>query len=528
MGFIQDISDFLDSIFKRSSPEVQKKQQLKKLEAEIRTFSPVIFRNGNLQPNFAEAIYSLYQNTKNLNDLFSVTVSTVDIPRQHRFEAQLILTGYSPEFQNIIENLSFENRKEEIVSETTSQDRIYIRQRNQLERTLKELNSESFRRMDKDILILRQFVDFCKISFLPILQLFDYNFAPGLKGYTPNYTELPVEKAVNLLEDLYYQISGMKINTSLADEILAIAKLKKGGELSNSEAEGYLSNLKKINYVITRILTPPHLKALLRYTKQDMVYEPKTAVYTGSPRQEFANSFQSRFDADEQRIKSEIQDEQISSDVTALFNKIELENIKGYNQEENMLLQANTSLSLKWILPMRVVKTFLKIFISDNIKGLLNDIVIEGFFNSPTYKSDFSSVVYSIIGAASEIEDFESSFAEGQRNSIAVMRSYIKDSHKDKDFYRKLEKMVIVINNDAHKLLQSVTNTLHELYTSVGELLADSRKPSCEIVSNLKVLMMSSRNKDHTSLLEEQYPYWKIFFEIMKNYVIISKSEKKG
>jgi hypothetical protein len=237
--------------------------------------------------------------------------------------------------------------------------------------------------------------------------------------------------------------------------------------------------------------------------------------------------FQSRFDSDEQRIKSEIQDEQISTDVAALFKKQNLEELVGYNSESNRVLQANTALSLKWILPMRVLKTFLKIFISDSIKSLLNDIVIEGFFNSPAYKTEFSTTVYAVINAFSEIEDFEASFAEGQRNSVAVMRSYIKDSHKDKDFYRKLDKMVMIINNDAHKLLQSVITTLYNLYTLLGELLADSRKPSSEIVSNLKVLMMSSRNKDNTSLLEEQYPDWKIFFEIMKNYVIINKSEIK-
>ena len=527
MGFFQNITELFESIFNRSSPEVQKRQQLKKLDAEIRTFEPVIFRNGNLQPNFAEAIYALYKNTKPLNDLFSVTVSSVDIPRQHRFEAQLIMTGYSPEFQDIIENLAFDRRKEDVVAETVNPDRVYIRQRNQLERTLKELNSESFRRMDRDILTLRQFVDFCKISFSPILQTFDHNFMPGMPGYTPVYSEIPVTKAVNLLEDLYYQVSGMKINTSLADEIIAVARLRKGDSLTETEKKSYISNLKKINYVVTKILTPEHLKALLRYAKEDVMYEPRVATYSGSPRQEFANLFQSRFDSDEQRIKSEIQDEQISSDVMALFKKTALEELVGYNTDTNRMLQANTALSLKWILPMRVLKTFLKTFVSDNIKGLLNDIVIEGFFNSPAYKTDFSTAVYAVINSFAEIEEFESSFAEGQRNSVAVIRSYIKDSHKDKDFYRKLDKMIMIINNDAHKLLQSLITSLHSLYRLLGELLADSRKPSSEIVSNLKVLMMSSRNKDNTSLLEEQYPDWKIFFEIMKNYVIINKSEMK-
>ena len=173
MSFIQSISDFLESIFKRSSPEVQKKQQLKKLEAELREFQPVIYKNGNLQPNFAEAIYSLYKNTKVLDDLFSLTVSSSDIPRQHRFEAQLILTAYSNEYSGIIESLSFDARKEEIMNEPQNQDRIYIHQRTQCEKVIKELNSENFRRVDKDILSLRQLVDFCHIMFVPILQIFD-------------------------------------------------------------------------------------------------------------------------------------------------------------------------------------------------------------------------------------------------------------------------------------------------------------------------------------------------------------------
>ncbi|MBR5032768.1 MAG: hypothetical protein IKX70_03800, partial [Treponema sp.] len=388
MSFIQTISDFLESIFKRSSPEVQKKQQLKKLDAELREFQPVIYKNGNLQPNFAEAIYSLYKNTKVLDDLFSLTVSSSDIPRQHRFEAQLILTGYSNEYRGIIESLSFDNRKDEVLNELQNQDRIFIHQRTQCEKVIKELNSENFRRVDKDILSLRQLVNFCHIMFVPILQIFDLNFKAADFSYTPNYTEIPISKAVNLLEDLYYQISGMKITTSTADQVIAIAQLKKGSVLSNSESEVYVSSLKKINYVISKVLTVDRLKALVRMAKQDVMYEPDVAQYTGSPRQEFATIFQEKFDADEQRIKSELQDEQITSEVSALFKNSSLDTLFGYNAESNIMLQPTISLQFQWILPMRILKTFLRIYLTEGIKGLLNDLVIEGFFNNPAYKSD--------------------------------------------------------------------------------------------------------------------------------------------
>jgi len=317
----------------------------------------------------------------------------------------------------------------------------------------------------------------------------------------------------------------MKITTSTADQVIAIAQLKQGTVLSNSDSEVYLSSLKKINYVISKVLTVDRLKALVRVAKQNVTYEPEVASYTGSPRQEFATIFQEKFDADEQRIKSELQDEQITSEVSSLFKNTALDTLFGYNAESNIMLQPTISLSFQWILPMRILKTFLRLYLTEGIKGLLNDLVIEGFFNNPAYKSAFSTTVYAAINAAAKLQEFEDSFGTDQPNSIAVMQSYVQDSHKDKDFYRKLEKMVVTTNNEAHQLLQTTTSTLHGLYKYLGELLADSKKPSSEIISNVKVLMISSRNKENTNNLEIQYPDWKIFFEIMKNYVIINSGD---
>ena len=161
MGFIKTLSDLFESIFKRSSPEVQKKQQMKKLEQEIRDFQPAICRNGMLLPNFGEAIFALYKNTRPLDNLFSVTVSPNDIQRQHRFEAQLIVTGYNMQDQEALEALSFENRKADILAESQNPDRIYLHQRKELERLIKSLNTDGFKKMDSDLLSLRQLVEFC-------------------------------------------------------------------------------------------------------------------------------------------------------------------------------------------------------------------------------------------------------------------------------------------------------------------------------------------------------------------------------
>jgi len=527
MSLIQTITELFNSIFRKSSPEVQKKQLQKKIEMEIRDFKPMICRDGMLLPNFGEAIYALYKNTRPLDNLFSVTLNPNDIPRQHRFEAQLIMTGYSAEDQGILDSLSFESRKERILEELQNPDREYMRQKKQLEKVLKALNTENFKKMDEDILNLRQFVEFCHYGFLPFLQAFDSNFVPADFMYQPKYSEMPVTKALNLLEDLYFQLSGLAITTTTAEAVIAIARLRKGSDLTDEESNNYISNIKKINYVKNRILQPEKLKVLIRMCHNDMNYEPQVAKYTGSPRQDFANMLQTRFDLDEQKIKTEIQNETVSDAVNTLFPNLPMEEVGSYNQIYNTLLQTEASMSFKWILPLRILKTFLKHYVPSGVKALLNDIVIEGFFNNPSYKSSISSVVYAALNADEEMEAFEASFGPDQKNSIAVMESYIKDSKKDKDFYKRLEKMISNINNDAHNLLQSQVTALLSLNHLLGELLADAKKPSSEIIQNLKVLMMSSRNRDNTNYIEAQYPNWPIFFDIMKNYVIINTSEIK-
>lgn len=526
MSFLQTITDLFDAIFRRSSPEVQKKQLLKKMDAELRMYEPVIYKNGNLQPNFAEAIFTLYKNTKLLDNLFAITVNPNDVPKQHRFEAQLIVTGYSIDHQKEFEQLSYENRKEDILSEKNNPDRIYMRHRKLLENLIKELNSESFKKMDRDILDLRRLVEFCRFNFIQFMQVFDGNFVPADISYKPYYSEVSVSRAINLLEDFYYQLDGLKITKTMADEVIALANLANGTELPPSESERYVSCLKKINYIITRVLSQDKIKQLIRYAKEDANYEPKAAVYSGSPRQEFATMLQEKFEVDEKRMKSEIQDERISMELSSLFNDIPLEELENYNSASNIMLQDNTSFSFMWILPMRILKTFLHHYFPSSIHALLNDIVIEGFFNNPEFKSNFSTMVYSAIASEELLKDFEDSFGNDKKNSIAVLKSYMHDSHKDKDFYKRLERMVYIINDDAHKLLQETVANLHYLYKTLGELLADAKKPSSEIIQNLKVLMFSSRNRENTNLIEEYYPQWKIFFEIMKNYVIINTTEK--
>ncbi len=523
MSLFQIISDFFESLFNKNSPEVQKRIQMRKLENELRSQEPIIFKNGKILPNFAESIRILYVNTKPLNELLSSTIFSTDIPRNRRFENQLVLTGFSEPSQKVVDSLEFENRKAQLTADsamTTSQ--IFDRQHKNLERLLHELNSEPFKKIDQDLNMLRQLGDFCKFNFVTVLQIFDPNFVSADPRYKPSYLEIPVGKVENVLEDLYYVVKGLSITTSTLNAISALVVLRSGNNSLNANSDLLKENLKKIAFVLNHIITGERLRLLICYSKGDLSYMPKAVSYNESARKHFGEMLQTKFKADEQRIKTELKDEKINSELENLFGEVPLLSLNGYNSETNAKLLASSSMTFSWIMPMRILKTFLATYLSDPIRSFLNDIVVEGFFNNPQFKTDFSSDTFAALECSQELLNFETSFEGGQKNSLALIEGFIHDAHNDPEFFKKLEQMVGNINSEANKLITQETNSLHKLAVHLDNLLQDAKKPTSELVSNLKVLIMSSRNRDNTDLLEQQFPKWKIFFDIMKNYAIIS------
>lgn len=522
MGFLQTITEFLELLFNKNSPEVQKKIQLKKHEKELMAIQPAIFKNGKLLPNFAEALRILYINSKPINDIMYLTIAGPDVPRNRRYEAQLVMTGFTIENQKAMETLSYEGRKAQLDNTAMTTSQIFDHQHRTMEKILKELGNQTFAKIDRDLNTMRQLADLTKFNFITVLQIFDSNFISADMQYKPSFQDTSVERVVNILEDLYYVINGLNITNSTLNCLKALNSLKSGENVSAVAESPYADNLKKIAYVIRHIITSDTLKLLIQYGKADFSYIPRSARYEDSARKHFMEMIQAKFKSDEQRIKTEMKDEKINDELSRLFGPVTLLSLRGYNNTTNERLLKNSQMTFSWIMPMQILKTFLSIFFTEPIRILLNNIVIEGFFNNSQYKTEFAADVYAALETFTNVEDFEDSFSPGKPNDVALIDGYLKDGHNDPEFYKKLEAMITNINAQANRLISREINSLNKLSKHIEGIITDSKKPTSEIISNLKVLMFSSRNKENTDILERQFPKWEIFFEIMKNYAIIS------
>ncbi len=528
MGFLQIVTDILESLLKGSTPEVQRKQEIRKLQNELKNFQPEIYKNELLQPNFAELFRVLHEKTKIVGKILSETIASEDVQRNTRFEFQLVLTGFSPSNQLIIESLSYENRMETVKNSSMTMSHVFEMQRRNLESLSKELNTPDFVRIDDVIARLQQLNDICKFNYTNLIRVFDSGYSDLIPGYKPNFICVPVESVSGVIQDFYYLTAEFNLTAAVGRALMALDELRLGRKLSTDETKEIQSALGKINTILTKMLTPAILKTVLRLGKKEPSYEPQVASYRSSSRQKYADYLQNKFTADEGRIKLEIKDDTITSELKELFGEQPLLSLYGYDNETNTLLQQNSPCAFEWITPLQIIKTFLSNYLTDGIKALLDDIVIEGFFENNSLKSEFSSIVYASAEASQEIQEFEDSFKKDEKNDLAIIQGFINDSHRNAEFIKNLKATVDTINNEAHQLVQEVTTSIVSLYSLLGEVLTDSKKASPDTITNIKVLLGSSRNRDNTELLEKSFSLWRLFLDVMKNYAIIGEIEKRN
>ncbi len=525
MSFIQKISEFFQSLFSPNSPEALQRATVKRIEAELKNLAPSLIKGGLIQPEFAVALKMLYENTTPIFSILSQSFCSPNLDVSRHYEEQLLLTGFDEETMEILESLSYENRKIGAM-EAEIPMKYFDTEHRKLEKVLRILYSPHFEKIEGTLNKVVQLNDICKFSYVTMLKLFDNNFS-GAKEYEPDFQAIPADLLESSLLDFYYVITEVDMTVSLYKAVLALYKLQNGGTIQERDALSLKENFKKIQSLCKHYFTKSILMQMIRLSKKDAELIPEKALYNTNFRKKYADFIETKFRVDESRLKTEIQDATIGKEIAKIFEGYTLDPVVGYSKELDSQLKQSTSVSFLWILPMQILKNFIKFYFEPHIKQLFNDIVIEGFFNNPTYKSEFSAIIFSCNESMDRIAAFERKFQRGQPFDEANITSLIKDSHKDSGFENTLKDLIEKINKEAKDIIHAETSCVFQLYKKINDVILESKKPSSEVITNLKVLLISSRNKGNSEVMENQNGQWKTFLEIMKNYVIIGKLEKK-
>lgn len=523
MAFFQSLIEFIETVFLSSNPDVKFKLEIKKIENELKLVSPEIYRNGEVTSNFGNAFFILYKETAIIQEILQETINSETVQIANHFMDLLISTGFTGDYKQKLASLSYENLHETIMNATNQHKAIEEHNKN-LENIIKFLHTPEFKKIENVLCQIDRLNDLCRFNYMSVIRLFDRNFGPMTP--IPTYTNVELSLLENYLMDFYYLIGNYELTNTQARVITVLAEQKNNGSISGEQHEKIMDSLKKISSVLKRVLNRENILTMLKVIKKNPTLSLAPGKYNQNKINLYIIRIQKHYATNIERIQSEIKDKKIESDIKILFEGKKIIPFKYYNSETNTFLQNAGFPSLIWITATTVLKSFVSQFYPEQIQAFLNDIVVEGFFTNPAYKSDFASKVFACSEILTKIEEFEHNFDKDGIYDYTELRNLAIESHTNRELGKKLSKKIDSINALALNLIQKEVKSLRGLYGIIETLLSETHKSKTENITNIKMLFSSVRNRDSVEILEKEFNLWNFFLEIMKNYVIINSTDK--
>ena len=525
MSLADKIADLFDFIFFSSNPEKMKKRELRKFENELRIDSPCIFRTNLLTPDFANGLYILSKNTQQINTILQNTILNESKNTATNYIDLLIASGLSDEDCTIIASFNYERRKM-LLKASENQKRTFEQQKANLDKVLKDIRvSVELKKIEQVLAKLFQLNDICSFDYTSFLRFFYPDYTPDKPEDELRFSPIPIiEHEVRLL-DFYYVIKDFSASNSLLKAIIALAEQKNAKQLSAEQKNELTECLKKISYVFLKIIKPESLLKIICLLKKDTQFTPETNKYEHNYIDEYARRLKETFEADQQRITNELKDEELKSELEDIFADKELSTVEGYNNESNEILQRTSTQMFNYTTPLQILKTFSELYITDPIVALLNDIVVEGFFVDPSEQNTFATAVYTITEFKNTLAAFEESFKAGGENDFSSLSRLAANSKGSEDLSKQLISRVAAINANARVLLYNSMKDIKKLTQDLIDMYADTKSGTPKVITNVKLILFSIRNRENAATLELQLPKWENFINLMKNYVLFADKE---
>ncbi len=528
--FVQKIIDFFFSLFSASTEDFKNQKALRSLAAEVRKAKYPIFRpETTVLAGLPIIVYELNCALLPLRLILKSTIASSDIRVSGFFADKLVESFFSKEQQDLRNSLSLENRCEKIGNFTDADFDTKIKEQNKLFNDLLfQITDPKFKRVDIITAELYAFFDLCSFNFNAFFAHFDPGFESliGTDVIQEQYNFQNID-GIEILQDILdldYLIKHIHISEEFINGIFFVNS--GAPEKLRRDEAAIKRDLQNFSYIIENNLGRNTLANLAKLIKKDPLFEDLVKTKpTVSTLEEYRHRLTAIFNADTKKILKMQQEAQMASLVDKVFNKMELFGIQIYNEELNKRIQAVTNLSLDWIKPIEIIKTYTKVFFESKIEPFLRELIVEGYFEDKNFQKELASNYYycsSILGKFTEFEEFMTTKTE---HSVDVIKGYLTRLEAGGDFERPLSKIIDVINMKAASIVNEAGRQYFDLFTACNLIVKDSHKSIPEYVNNLKAMIISTRNKERFTALEENMQSFEGFIEILKHYVILDVPE---
>ena len=528
---ITSIKDFFEGLFFSSSPEYQKRRQLKGYAAELKKLNPPLYHPGKiLLPAFGSLLYQLYHFLQPVKAILDKTVNSPDIRAAEKYQNLFFEAILSEEQVKQRKNFTFQARKLLL-----SRCKTYQETEHKLQEQIHDFKSfmhlfaaSAFKTREQEMIKLFYLSDLCDFDYASFLKRFNNNLQ--LSAATPasisqdNFEEVYAGDVIKNLLDFQFIVRHVAITQTTVDNVVFLAR-----SIENFTDETGVKLEKTLNTVeniLANRLKRTSIPKMLKLIKEDPDFEEKITVSESKPLQEYVDRMSENFQADSKRLLKITKENNITGLIEKCFGTGSLKPLDGYNDTVNDAIQHLSTVSFDWVKPMQLLKAFTEMYFETHYKTFLKSLLIEGFFANKQIEGQYAAIYRSCEMLSNKIKNFEELFKpKGQCNLIEI-QGYVAEIEKGKDMKKQLQKIVEIANMQAKAVVQTGSKAYADLYAFTEHLLEDIKAPTPELITNIKALAVSSKNKESFTRLEQDRHIFAMFLEIMKNYAVFGSLEK--
>ncbi len=517
MSIIRALLDFLRSLLGLDGGA---KGELKRVYSTIAHIKPPYYRfkSNAVTAGFAQDLYLFCQALKPMMDLADRTLAHPDLRVSRRYFEFLVDLELPPEALEKKESLAYDGMKARLDNAVKDSDEEEAIGRD-FQFFLKSLDSLASGGLNADLDEVERFIEVCRHDWERTLGFFDPGASLDDAKYRPDFEPCAGEQILPELIDAYYLLFGFAFSEELRRRVMKV--FERHAPATAASQAGKMEKLfSTLNKVLQYRLSSDNLLAIIRLAKRDPAYVPDIRRERVDHIDLYRKRLVTQYERDRERLLRERHENAVSKDIKDLFGGLEVLSAEGYSEETDAYLRRESPNGFTHVKPLGILKTFVHGVFETQIKETVKKLLVEGYFDNKGFQNSLANILYQCDKTAARIEAFEAGLKGNGRVSVGAVRRYVEEMRHGKDILPFLAKIVDEINYKAREICEDETGLFQMLADILGELLADYKKSSPDLVTNIRSLG-GARNKEILATLMESRRKTDIFVRIMRNFSFV-------
>ncbi|HCM26593.1 MAG: hypothetical protein A2Z99_15205 [Treponema sp. GWB1_62_6] len=528
MGVLESVGDLLSLLFSKDPAGAHSRKESRAIRTYLKSFKPPLCSSSGdeLLPGFANAVLELAIDLRPAREVISRTVAASDVRIARRYRDMLVERRLDADARGLLGNWSFETLKAR-ASAVADPETELARAEAEMRPIDLSLEGSNAADIDAELARFERLVDICRYDFGRLLMYFDHAADPDSPSWKPKFVSADATQIAGELVDLYSVVADFNVDAAALSDVVTLAEVLGGAE---ENARAATKGATRANRILASTLSAPTLTALIRVARKENSYRPPAPVPATSAVSSYRERLKARRKEDRERVSRELRERSMASDIEALFGRPPdggLLAVQGFDDELNRRLQAGVSRSFGWILPLRILKTFEKRWLVPALVEAARRVAVEGFFESAAFRSRLTDAVGKLEKTGARIAAFEEAAGGQSRTSAYALRKALDESAAGKDSRDVSVRIASALDDRAKEIVDQDARSLRDLAEAIFDIIGDFKKPTPEIVTNIRTLA-ASKDKALMPTLVNGYNAIARFLKLMKAFMIVTPISGDG